>query len=460
MKIREKMNTSLNYLHSPFTVTMKSDVTARETYPSTFQFFAHTKNCSITDSLSWFNYTNLIQNASKDMLHIHPNSEEGIACLKLSVFEMNDQGPIIVQGIRAVQAPLKTTNQQLLDEIHAGFPPQPAICPVQSNGLSPPCAARSPDQRYLYHSSLITCQCDQYCSYFDDCCPDYAGPNNTIFPDFEIIECTSRQFPVDAFRQVGFYLVTSCLPKYRLTELEANCRYPRMDFENNAIYHVPLAIGERSYKNAFCALCNDKVIEGNHFWQLELLGPNSEDCFNLLKQVKENPQLDDLVRLTANKKCLRRVGGVAHPGLQFLEGPTRLGKMCLHAAVKQSFHRGPKPPSKQPALVILQNDHTEVLEAHCFCRQCDTQALARYVFTDMAMIARMITGFKNRYMLTYRDMRPKFIWMFVDPAWQNAKNSSKEDSGLPSEAPRSQMNHKKLAFFLIFNIGMVRFEKV
>ena len=426
-------------------------------------------NCSVSDSLSWSNYTDLIQNASTEMLRVRVTTKEPISCLKLSVSEMNNRGPIIVQGIKAVYEPIQTISDSLLEEINAGFLKQPAICPLKDSGLSLPCAARLPDQRFSYHSSLTTCHCDPYCSRFGDCCDDYDDPGLTP-PDTaaDIIECVSTQFPHITFRQVGFYLITSCLPKYRSTDLEAHCRYPSAYYEKNAVYYWALTVGPRSYKNAFCALCNDEMIRGEHYWQMELLGANSEDCLEALEKVKGNSTIQDLVELTKNTICLHRrelrLEGVAHPVSGLLAGPTRLGKMCLHAAISQDFNMGSIPAPKSPSLVMLQSNRLEVMEAGCFCHECNVQALSKYMFTDMAKIARFITGFKNRYLLTYRNVKSMFIWMLVDQQWkqstdlvqdwENIKNNG--EKGSPSKAQKKQLNHLKWIFFWGFCWAMAR----
>ena len=175
-------------------------------FPSSFQFFAQTGDCTSLEASSWFNYTDLVKNATLERLELRVKSEALVHCLKLTVYEMNDNGPVRIEGLQAFYRQLLTTNEEILAEIHEGFPLLSPICPAStgtissnshgsssstttgsgdngpSSSLSPPCAARSPDQLYFYQSSLMSCQCDPLCPHFGDCCDDYAVSHLQITP--------------------------------------------------------------------------------------------------------------------------------------------------------------------------------------------------------------------------------------------------------------------------------------
>ena len=219
------------------------------------------------------------------------------------------------------------------------------------------------------------------------------------------VDCVSTQFPVVNLKGLGFYLITSCLPTYQYTELETRCQFPAYD--EDLLFYLPVRVGEKHYRNAFCALCHQETVQASDFWRLTLKGAGHDDCLDALERVKSDVRVENLMKLTESRLCQAR--GVAHPGRDLWQGARRLGKICLHATEFRGFDVDPQPAPKGPSLVLLHHDRTQVLDSSCFCAECNAQALAKYVLTDMAKIARFVTNYENHYLLIDRVAGKGFV---------------------------------------------------
>ena len=203
------------------------------------------------------------------------------------------------------------------------------------------------DSEYIlgrFWSEEVECQCDDYCSVFNDCCDDF-GSNREVIHDWnnshiallmsskvnEMIECASNQIPPwNRTHSLGYFMVTDCPDKKH--RLRKRCKLLNTERDMDIYHFIPVEIKGIVYRNVFCAWCHGvkKVTEKN-FWAAYA---HSNECIYDRFRKKGVPV--PFPRLFHD--CFSPKNGIVGPKhgpheiLKISDidrGSSRLGKMCI-----------------------------------------------------------------------------------------------------------------------------------
>ena len=148
------------------------------------------------------------------------------------------------------------------------------------------------------------CRCDSDCHKTDDCCPDIIPSvlnSEQIREKYDsLTECKQVQFPpalLNASYVQSYEMVSKCLSSYYNKALKEKCEQNDKYF-SNAIHDItetiPVTddITKITYKNRYCAICNEISNETTVLWQTDVQC-NDDTPFltdsreNLITSIKE-----------------------------------------------------------------------------------------------------------------------------------------------------------------------------
>lgn len=121
------------------------------------------------------------------------------------------------------------------------------------------------------------CFCDESCFQYDDCCED--------IKHYQIKEpiqatCVDYTYPMRILSELysqtvmPIWMVTTCLSNYQYTQLEKNCTYSSENdsYISNPPAYIPMTSKQTNltYRNIYCAQCNNEKIESLIDWPLQI----------------------------------------------------------------------------------------------------------------------------------------------------------------------------------------------
>ena len=126
--------------------------------------------------------------------------------------------------------------------------------------------------------SLGGCHCDPYCFYFKDCCIDYLNECRTDLVDDAFHEATEgidpSQFSCE--QPAGnpryndkYWMVSQCDVRCSKKEMKAKCEGQAVD--EDKLTSIPVEyLKSITFKNVYCAVCNNKNISDITPWKIDL----------------------------------------------------------------------------------------------------------------------------------------------------------------------------------------------
>ena len=273
------------------------------------------------------------------------------------------------------------------------------------------CFNRSLSRSFHIDHFMGTCQCDQACEHFHDCCLDVnLFKHQLLFPKTEearmfpwlqpevisALGCESIQYSQEKVQsELGFYMVNDCPAYKEKSLLQQHCRV-NIDSDHILVaHHVPLLINGILYKNIYCAQCFGKDIRFGQLWILHVGQIIDEaKCLEILEEIRVNHHVS-----------WKRFQ--AHCGNQILTKPrdedykngyTRMGKVCI-------MKRHDSQESEEKLLAeICPNLSAEPPTVQSSRQQCGqhhnlpqnhTRGLVKKTETsDAVVVAKLQSGFK------------------------------------------------------------------
>lgn len=132
-------------------------------------------------------------------------------------------------------------------------------CNPVLNTDRPTCAFEEQDSQQHEHLQIRNCMCDEECPIYDDCCPDakYENRNESKF------SC------LNTFYNESIYMVDTCKSSWRVEKISKYCLSGNLANNSQDIFlQIPVLSRTTNitYKNVFCALCNDD--KTFNFWEV------------------------------------------------------------------------------------------------------------------------------------------------------------------------------------------------
>ena len=360
-------------------------------FPKVFQLFGSTHTgdvandgCDNFSELSWLNMTKLVVASSVAELTAPSESKANINCLKVTIYEMNIGKKAMLENMISMANYMGAVLSIALAEWQnpGRVPAADYYCkngvtsgPVQSLNQ---CSRRTRSNLYDLDNGYVTCHCDSYCTTFGDCCGDFSFDsfsendiNENLSPD-TMIQCVSQEFPRTKDKGLGFYLITSCHRYFYDSEIVAKCQFKENERSIDILVYIPVTVQNVPYRNMYCAMCNNKQVSKNHFWKSKVYAPRPIFvCNELVVKWDRNPLVANFFR---HPEC--HAYGYFYPLGEFLQGHSRLGKMCIQAGATPSFGT-----AQQPVFVLMHLRNVEVVDSDCICKSCD-ERLHPYLTAD------------------------------------------------------------------------------
>ncbi|KAH7962796.1 uncharacterized protein LOC125757881 [Rhipicephalus sanguineus] len=153
-------------------------------------------------------------------------------------------------------------------------------CPANLHGCSNDLLSCEPG------TYVVTCSCAPNCRVYRDCCWDveFLPEDETEFPE---ISCVPVQVSTRLIKHVS--MVVGCLPSWPQDEVRTACENGHSF--NEDFHHIPAtSINHVTYRNGFCALCNNDVANAT-FWDAMSMGPRKPVRALLPQLVSGDPEL-------------------------------------------------------------------------------------------------------------------------------------------------------------------------
>ena len=137
-------------------------------------------------------------------------------------------------------------------------------------------SSRSPliydDEEYFQKRN---CFCDSQCKDYGDCC--YSSSKSTVqyeCIDYLLPTITNKTLP---FYRLSVWMKTECLQIYHGSPIESQCRnIGNQSFQENPILFIPVTSSQTNvtYRNYYCAYCNNEFDEYLRFWEYKSFCPS------------------------------------------------------------------------------------------------------------------------------------------------------------------------------------------
>ncbi|XP_030841929.1 uncharacterized protein LOC105439047 [Strongylocentrotus purpuratus] len=154
------------------------------------------------------------------------------------------------------------------------------------------------------YKSLGGCHCDPYCFYFKDCCIDYLNECRTNLVDDAFREATKgidpSQFSCE--QPAGnpryndkYWMVSQCDVRWSNEEMKAKCEGQAVD--EDKLTSIPVQyLKSITFKNVYCAVCNNKNISDITPWKIDLNTCVSEEYSNLSRSEFSAQEIGDIMK--------------------------------------------------------------------------------------------------------------------------------------------------------------------
>ncbi|XP_075535265.1 uncharacterized protein LOC142570835 [Dermacentor variabilis] len=153
-------------------------------------------------------------------------------------------------------------------------------CPVDMHGCSDDLFSCEPG------TYVATCSCAPNCRVYRDCCWDMEFSLEDE-PEFPEISCVPVQLSSRLLKYV--YMVVGCPPSWPHDDVRKACE--SAESFNETFYHITVtSINHVTYRNGFCALCNNDVANAT-FWNASFLGPKKPVRVSLPQFLSGEPKL-------------------------------------------------------------------------------------------------------------------------------------------------------------------------
>ena len=357
--------------------------------PTKVQLFAQWKKCrhKLIDKV-WEEITGPVTFSALNILDIHVKQPIPVICMKLVIHEMSSDQIVRIKGVTALYETHAATEMILTKEWSGDAPSMSSFCRKEVDealvASHNSCEQRPLDALYDLHSGFVTCQCDEFCTKFNDCCSDYSHvgyPNSSLAAasdqtDKLFISCESIQFPQQSHPGMGVYVVISCLANHEDTDYSHQCR------GSGQLAFIPVESHGIVYRNVYCALCNDIPPEDITPWRASTWGAVASTALQCQRDM-ESSIGQVLANGTAEGDidCFWR-SGFSHPWEgNLLSGEHRLGKLCTI-----DKHHGQSSLAKPPTFLLQEATKVRIIkDPQCFCDHCHSSVFD-YLTADMSKI--------------------------------------------------------------------------
>ncbi|KAL3202460.1 hypothetical protein MRX96_042493 [Rhipicephalus microplus] len=154
-------------------------------------------------------------------------------------------------------------------------------CPANLRGCSEDLLSCEPG------AYVVTCSCAPNCRVYRDCCWEVEFLPEEDETEFPEISCVPVQVSARLIKHVS--MVVGCLPSWPQDELRTACENGPSFKET--FHHIPVtSINHVTYRNGFCALCNNDVANAT-FWNAMSTGPRKPIRAILPQLVTDDPAL-------------------------------------------------------------------------------------------------------------------------------------------------------------------------
>ena len=356
-------------------------------HPKTFQFFGYEGfDCEKAPDDEWMPLSERVVDALLGpSLRTAVILNIPISCLKLTVFEMNWGTTAKVGRLVGRQKPFEAAQTSFMGDWE-GLADDTLCRPhnyaMTALGISPLCEQRRREHLYSFRSGDVPCQCDRYCVHFGDCCGDLP---RYIQDEFEAehphrrLRCLSTEFPEILYKGLGFYVIVSCSDAFGDPSVISKCRVPETDRERGFLFHIPVLKKGLVYRNVFCAMCNHEEVGPEDFWHTNFRYGIDPKCKSAFERMKANVSDGAFM---FNDLCF--TSGLSHPHSEFLEGESRMGKMCLYDPDMVD----PYYATDVPTHLLAYYQNVEAVRPQCFCDSCHP-SIRSYLTADMRPIVRL-----------------------------------------------------------------------
>ena len=171
------------------------------------------------------------------------------------------------------------------------------------------------------------CFCDSFCRQYDDCC------NDSLHSRSHLYECTDFLSPImisnrtPLFHPLSIWMRTKCLINYQGSSLDHHCRNFREEtFLTNPILFIPVTslATNITYRNYFCAFCNNEPYDQLVSWQLKVFcRANGSQLDQLM--INEIEQMQSYFQNVTRRKCLTTI---RYPHVQGRDEPSVFIRPC------------------------------------------------------------------------------------------------------------------------------------
>ena len=152
------------------------------------------------------------------------------------------------------------------------------------------------------------CFCDSVCEQYGDCC--YPVNNLVLTNDYECVDyllptISTKTLP---FKRLFVWMRTKCLSLYVGSKIDQRCRNLNHEsFDQNPIVFIPVTSLQTNitYRNYYCAYCNNDANENIVFWQYKPFchGDGSDNDYLILN----NEQQVNYYVYNLTKNCLKTI---------------------------------------------------------------------------------------------------------------------------------------------------------
>ena len=213
------------------------------------------------------------------------------------------------------------------------------------------CNVRDFAQLYDVIHSINECQCDELCSSFGDCCFDYdlsfsmskvqdLSADQGLLTLGNFVQCVPLQLPLtsgDLNQGLGFFLVSACPAGHHFQQECANVN--TVPFPSY-VHFIPVEIHGIVYRNVFCARCHNAPLKDGIMWGIEIVNPPD---LNACMEIIERMDMATMYMAIDQIELYCGFDGYAGPIIHgFLQGPSRLGKVCVVSDPELYPHKKPQ----------------------------------------------------------------------------------------------------------------------
>ena len=211
---------------------------------------------------------------------------------------------------------------------------------LQSSSISPSIF----DEDYIQSRN---CFCDELCHQYSDCCDDQPKHRN----GYRCVDYLSPTIntQIQSIRSLPIWMWTKCLANYIDSPLDIQCRNLNEEtFLENPLLYLPVTSLQTNitYRNAYCALCNNQRKSELRFWKYEIYcqGNQTNLDYQVLNDDQQAQNCEKIIRYpdipgTVQPSLLLRPCKVTLPAVCPRGTPTDLARNCSTSAAAYRYDR-------------------------------------------------------------------------------------------------------------------------